>query len=179
MNYYYNSASSMNGEIFFDYLQKLNVEFIKQKRSILLFIDNCTAHPQNLSLSNIKILFFPPNTTSVLQPIDAGIIKCFKGGYRVKLARKLISLVNSNSTHTRSNEIVFSEAACMAYAAWNELNPTTITYYFRHCGFYKAKCIREEIRDPDYNEFNLLKSDFQIIVSKEENIDFEQFVAID
>ena len=121
MNYYYNSASSMNGEIFFDYLQKLNVEFIKRKRSIFLFIDDCTAHPQNLSLSNIKILFLPSNTTSVLQPMDAGIIKCFKGGYRVKLARKLISLVDSNSTHTRSNEIVFSEAACMAYVDDNNL----------------------------------------------------------
>jgi hypothetical protein len=54
----------------------------------------------------------------------------------------------------------FSEAVCMAYAAWNELNPTTITNCFRHCGFYKAKCIREEIIDPDYDEFNLLKSDF-------------------
>ena len=67
----------------------------------------------------------------------------------------------------------------MAYAAWNELNPTTITNCFRHCGFYKAKCIREEIIDPDYDEFNLLKSDFEIIVPKEEKIDFEQFVAID
>jgi hypothetical protein len=110
--------------------------------------------------------------------MDAGIIKCFKGGYRVKLARKLICLVDSNSTHIRSNEVGFSEAVCMAYAAWNELNPTTITNCFRHCGFYKAKCIREEIIDPDYDEFNLLKSDFEIIVPKEEKLDFEQFVAI-
>jgi hypothetical protein len=32
VNYYYNSAAWMNGEIFLDYLQKLNDEFIKQKR---------------------------------------------------------------------------------------------------------------------------------------------------
>ena len=88
-------------------------------------------------------------------------------------------MLSFNSTHIRSNEVGFSEAVCMAYAAWNELKPTTINYCFRYCGFYKAKCIRDEIIDPDYNEFNLLKSDFEIIVPKEEKIDFEQFVAID
>jgi hypothetical protein len=64
------------------------------------------------------------------------------------------------------------------YVAWNELNPRAISNCFRHCGFYKAKCVREEIIDPDYNEFNSLKSDFEIIIPKEEKLDFERFVAI-
>ena len=58
----------------------------------------------------------------------------------------------------------------MALAAWDELNPTTISNYFRHCGFYKAKCLRKEIIDSDYNEFNLLKSNFEILVPKDEKI---------
>ena len=179
VNYYYNPSAWMNGEIFFDYIQKLNCEFIKQKSSILLFIDNCSAHPSNLSFSNVKIIFLPPNTTSVLQPMDAGIIKCFKGSYRVNLARKLISLVDSSSTQIRSNELGFSEAVCMAYAAWDELNPKTISNCFWHCGFYRAICLREEVIDNEYNEFNLLKSNFENIVQKDENIDFEHYVQID
>ena len=174
INYYYNLSAWMNGEVSIDYLQKINIELIKQKRSILLFVDNCSAHP-NLSFSNIKILFLPPNTTSVLQPMDAGIIKWFKGSYRVKLARKLIRLVDSTLTHIRSNEVVFCEAVCMAHAACDELNPTTITNCLRHCGFYRAKCLREEIIDP-YDEFSLLKSNFEVIIPKDKNIDFEQYV---
>ena len=58
----------------------------------------------------------------------------------------------------------------MALAAWDELNPTTISNYFRHCGIFKAKCLRKEIIDSDYNEFNLLKSNFEILVPKDEKI---------
>ncbi|KAI0242354.1 hypothetical protein LSAT2_013946 [Lamellibrachia satsuma] len=41
-----------------------------QKRNILMFVDNCGAHP-DVKLSNIKLVFLPPNTTSRLQPCDA------------------------------------------------------------------------------------------------------------
>ena len=55
-----------------------NIEFILH---ILLYIDNCTAHPK-VHLSNIKLIFLPPNTTSQLQPLDAGIIQAVKMIYR-------------------------------------------------------------------------------------------------
>ena len=61
-----------------------------------MFIDNYRAHPNNLSFSNVKIVFLPENTTSVLQPMDAGIIKCFKGYYRTRAARFLIKWTEEN-----------------------------------------------------------------------------------
>ncbi len=111
-NYYFNSTSWMTGEIFLDYCLKLNVEMIKKKRSILIFIDNCKAHPVNLSFLNIKIIFLPANTTSVLQPMDAGIIKCFKGYYRTHMARSLIKWVKDNQYGgiLRLNAVKFYQA---------------------------------------------------------------------
>lgn len=50
---------------------------------IILMVDNCTAHCK-MTLNNIKLVFLPPNTTSVLQPMDQGVIKCLKGYYRKK-----------------------------------------------------------------------------------------------
>ena len=79
--YYINDTAWVTEQIFFDYCLKLNNEFVK-KKSILLFIDNCKAHPNNLSFSNLKIIFLPAYTTSVLQPMDAGVIKCCKIYYR-------------------------------------------------------------------------------------------------
>lgn len=91
-NYYFNPTAWMNEMVFFDFIQKFNGQMIKQNRSIIMFIDNYKAHPINLTFSNVKIVFLPANTTSVLQPMDAGLIKCFKGYYRTRMARFLIKL---------------------------------------------------------------------------------------
>ncbi len=67
----------MTSELFKQWLDGLNNKMREQHRSILLFVDNCSAHP-DLTLSNIKLVFFPPNTTSKLQPCDSGIIQNVK-----------------------------------------------------------------------------------------------------
>ena len=52
----------------------------RQQRHILLLIDNAPTHTilEPSQLTNITIHSLPPNTTSHLQPCDAGIIKSFK-----------------------------------------------------------------------------------------------------
>uniref|UniRef100_K7F5K8 HTH CENPB-type domain-containing protein n=1 Tax=Pelodiscus sinensis TaxID=13735 RepID=K7F5K8_PELSI len=49
----------------------------------LLILDNAPGHPrilQHVNL-NIKIVFLPPNTTALLQPMDHGVISSFKAYY--------------------------------------------------------------------------------------------------
>ena len=50
---------------------------------ILMVPDNSPAHPQVLPdlHSDIKFVFLPPNTTSLLQPMDQGVIKMFKAHF--------------------------------------------------------------------------------------------------
>ena len=48
--------------------------------------------------SNIKIVFRPKNTTSRLQPLDAGIIGNFKVKYRKFLVKYVLSRVNDNAS---------------------------------------------------------------------------------
>ncbi|XP_033228933.1 tigger transposable element-derived protein 4-like [Belonocnema kinseyi] len=85
----------MTHDIFEKWLLKLDSKFARKKRKVLLFIDNCSAHGLIPELRNIDVVFLPPNTTSVLQPMDQGIINSFKNHYRSILVRDVL---NGNAT---------------------------------------------------------------------------------
>ena len=60
-------------------------KFTKKKRNVAIVVDNCRAHPNiNTCLQSMKLVFLPPNTTSITQPMDQGIIACMK-----KICRRL------------------------------------------------------------------------------------------
>lgn len=77
-----NRSSWMTASLFDEWLSNLNKIMMKQKRKILLFIDHAPCHNADIEYSNVCVKFFPPNTTSKLQPLDQGIIKNFKCHYR-------------------------------------------------------------------------------------------------
>ena len=61
--------------IFEEWMIKLNNDFKKENRKVLMLLDNCSSHV-DLELSNIEIFFFSSNTTSIIQQlVDHGIIK--------------------------------------------------------------------------------------------------------
>lgn len=67
-----NKNAWMTAKIIEEWLLQLNGRMRAQKRKILLFMDNASSHP-DMKLSNVKVQFFPPNTTSRLQPMDQQI----------------------------------------------------------------------------------------------------------
>ncbi len=71
----------MTREIFSDYIKKLNNYFREQNRKILLVMNNLSGHLIN-EPSNIEFCFLPPNTMSLTQPLDQGIIHSFKSIYK-------------------------------------------------------------------------------------------------
>jgi len=74
--YMYNNKAWMTAQFFQDFLLRFNNHV---KRKVLLLIDNAPSHVwENLRLSNVEVIALPPNTTSKLQPLDAGIIAAFK-----------------------------------------------------------------------------------------------------
>ena len=81
----------MTASIFEKMLAQLNLKFHKQKREILLFIDNNTAHSVDTPSTNMKVIFFPANMTSVLQPVDQGVIKTFKHYYRREVFLRILA----------------------------------------------------------------------------------------
>ena len=92
----------MDSVIMLDILTKLNRRLQTQRRKILLFLDNVASHSSDLieKFSNIKIVFLPANTTSRLQPLDAGIIKNFNTHYRKLLIKHVLTQIDSYPTES-------------------------------------------------------------------------------
>ena len=63
-----------------------------QKQHILLTIDNFSGHLIDYVPTNIQIELFEPNLTAFVQPLDAGIIPCFKAHYQNNFCQRAIQL---------------------------------------------------------------------------------------
>lgn len=65
----------MNSARFEKWVRQIDRQMRVANHHILLFIDNCSSHVSVAGLTNVKLIFFPPNCTSKLQPADQGIIQ--------------------------------------------------------------------------------------------------------
>jgi hypothetical protein len=76
-----------------------------------------------LELSNITLVFLPPNVTSVVQPLDQGIIASFKNQYKKKLLWWVLSQ-HDDGTLKDFGKVVpnIKQAIMWSYEVWSELD---------------------------------------------------------
>ena len=83
--------------VFKNWLSLLNKRMKTKNKKNLLLVDNATEHNVSsdvlATLTHIKIEYLPPNTTSVLQPADVGVIRNFKLFYTEFLTRFYVEQV--------------------------------------------------------------------------------------
>ena len=53
-----------------------------ENRQICLLIDNFSGYNISYEPCNIQLVYFELNMTSFIQPLDAGVIRCFKAHYQ-------------------------------------------------------------------------------------------------
>lgn len=128
-----------------EYCAKQNLEF-----KILLVIDNAPAHPSNindLGNKNIKVVFLPPNTTALLQPMDQGAIAAFKAYYLRHTFSQLLTATDGEGKPTireywRSFNI--RQAIDNISTAWNEVSEQCMNRVWRNLW---PGCIKDVIAD--------------------------------
>ena len=69
-----------------------------------------------------------PNTTSVSQPMDQGVIGCLKPHYRKQLVKVILCSLNSNKSLPKVSLLT---ALKLLVSAWNEVSQTTIVNCFK------------------------------------------------
>ncbi|GBO14629.1 hypothetical protein AVEN_76237-1 [Araneus ventricosus] len=72
VDYKSNEKAWMKSDLFQKYLRQWDKELSKKKWKVVFLIDNCTANIEPSNLQWIKVVFIPPYTKSVLQPMDQG-----------------------------------------------------------------------------------------------------------
>lgn len=132
---YVNSSNAwMTSDLFSKWLIKLNKKCVKETREVVLFIDNCTAHNTIPVMENVKVVFFPANMTSVVQPMDQGIIKNLKHFYRSLLVENILS----GDGNALKIKLDILQASRMCKQAWDKVKQETIKNGFKKAGFVKT-----------------------------------------
>lgn len=153
----------MDSKLFLDWFENDFIKNVKKWRNdnhktgkVLLLLDNAPSHPSAEVLNSIdpdfQVMYFPPNVTSLIQPMDQGVIEKFKRMYRKQMLRRL--LLNEG---TGENVVEFSKAmnlkhCCYMVAdAWDTLTVENLKNAWKKLWF-----VSEE---PEVEETNNL-SDF-------------------
>ena len=127
-----NRKAWMTSDIFTEWLKKFDRKMTTQKRKVALLLDNCAAHPKNVTgLKSVELYYLPPNTTSVLQPLDQGIIKNFKHFYRSSINRKHVNALDTGTEF----KVSVLDAMTEAQLAWEKVTPETISNCWLHMVF--------------------------------------------
>ena len=170
-------ASWMQVEIIEKVLDTLNFQMRKERRNVTLLLDNVIVHPTSLidMYSNIKIAFLPKNTTSRLQPLDAGIVQSFKTKYRKKLMSYLTAPKNDDLFASEiAKGIDILQAITRVADTWKEVSVEKIKNCFAKCDITEQTSEDEDdIVDKEFNAlFNEL-ADSECYMKGEEYANLE------
>lgn len=94
--YRFNKKAWMTTEIFIDWLKSFDQRMGRlNKERVLLILDNFAGHKASKILAlpallHTTLLYLPANTTSKLQPMDAGIIRNSKLYYHKRFNRYIL-----------------------------------------------------------------------------------------
>ena len=117
-------------------------------------------------------MFLSKNTTSRLQPLDAGTIRIFKLKYRLLLIRYVISRVDDNKGAADIiNEINTLKVIGWIKSTWRGVTSDTIKHCFEKCGFPTDDYVATA-RDSD-EEFEIQFNEIP------ENCSIDEYVDVD
>lgn len=161
----------MTGPAFLGWLINFQKSIVAENpnRKILLLLDNAACHTvvmhSNLHFPNINILPLPRNSTSVTQPLDAGIIAAFKARYRDMILQRIVEksllspdpqdqpLLPTGKKKANPNKLSNTEGWHCIVAAWEGVKAQSIRNCFSRvpilCDVQKQELWNGDNLEPD------------------------------
>ncbi len=135
-NYYNQKSAWMSQKIFSEWFHKKFVPEVKAHlaekklpQKALLLMDNAPTHPTGEIKSadgNITCLFLPANTTSLIQPMDQGIIENMKRRYRKAFVVGLLSSDDMVTVKQYWKNYTIKDAIFNVASAWADLTVSNL-----------------------------------------------------
>lgn len=115
---------------FVPYVGKSLISLGEEPKAVLL-LDNCSAHPEQSELvsedGQIFAHFLPANVTSLIQPMDQGVLQAIKMKYKKKLLRRLIVEDDvGGSIIEFIKKVNMKTIVELVAASWAEIQPITL-----------------------------------------------------
>lgn len=108
-------------------------KFLKKSgypRKALLLIDNAPSHPKESDLvsGEIKAMFLPPNVTSLIQPMDQGVLETLKRHYRKLLLQSILEKIHETDCSLLDclKQIDLKDVVYWVSDAWNKVKMETL-----------------------------------------------------
>lgn len=152
-DYHANQKAWMTTDLFFQWLARFQTYVAKSPdRKVLLLIDNCSAHGKKEALPclpNIRVEYFPPNCTSIIQPMDAGIIAALKLRYKRRHMERALENMEVQTKHVYKVDVL--TAMKWFKSAWNDLPSKAI----KNCWIHTKLIYGEKSADVEQEEIAL------------------------
>ena len=114
---------------------------------VALLLDGFSGHDDGIAdpFGQVKIFKFPPNVTSIYQPLDQGIIAALKVRYKSNLLAKLVQTAGNNTLLALAEQLPagcagvkygclphVGDAVTILKEAWDSILPSTIAACWGH-----------------------------------------------
>ncbi|KAF7691542.1 Tigger transposable element-derived protein 6 [Cucumispora dikerogammari] len=94
----------------------------RQKKNILLLMDNCPSHKITSCPSDKELVFLPKNPTSKKQPLDSRIIRSFRAKfYEYQMKKIVMSLDRNIGAGELYKSINIKDAIIYTKWAWDDV----------------------------------------------------------
>ena len=103
---------------------------------ILLLLDNAPGHLVSLDgmCDDVEVVFMPPNTTSLIQPLDQGVIAAFKAYYTRRCMQRLYAALDANpdlSVIQYWKKFTIADCLSIVLECLKDLRPQTVNGCWR------------------------------------------------
>jgi hypothetical protein len=127
----------MNTQIFTLWFQKefvpLVKKFLKEKglpEKAILLVDNAPSHgksnAKSLRVKGIRVIFLPPNITSIAQPMDQGVLEFMKKIYRKQFLDFILSSDEEENYVQKLKKMDVFDVIRFVSEAWKQVEPITL-----------------------------------------------------